>query len=208
MRNVKRIGCIGQCAALSIQIKSTISQSQSQSPFMCLFFFCRGVRGSCFMSCLVPKSVGLQRNLHLWGEAVWTHQTDRDLCEDRHEADCTHSTRHAPLGEAERTKEVKLQRLAQAILLITIWSLFPPTRLRALRAISLFHLYFICHSQLTSNVGSLSLQQKLPLPVSHCLSHENLHSDLADNRLQNSHISLMYVNIYNIRFSDDQMHVC
>lgn len=138
---------------------SEVRESVS-APFKCLFFFCWGVRGSCFMSCLVLKSVGLQRASHLCEEKLWTHQTDRELCEDRHEADCTHSTRHGPLGEAERTKEVKLLRLAEAILLITIWSLFFPARLRALRAITLFRLYSVCHSQLTSNVGSLSLWQK------------------------------------------------
>ncbi len=189
MKNVKHIGCISCCSVFPIQIKSiTCLKSESQSrPLSSVCFSSAGcVRGSCFMSCLVLKSVGLQRASHLCEEKLWTHQTDRELCEDRHEADCTHSTRHGPLGEAERTKEVKLLRLAEAILLITIWSLFffrPSPSLTCHHAFpSLFRLPlstdFKCGKPLPPT------EKKLPLPLSRCLSREDLHSDLADNRLQ------------------------
>lgn len=109
-----------------------------------VFVFLLGCEGFLFyvMSC-AEVCMGLQRDSHLCEEMLWTHHADRELCEDRHEAVCTHSTRHCPLGDAERTKEVKLPCLAKAILLITIWSLFsrPSPSLTCHDALpSLFHL--------------------------------------------------------------------
>lgn len=90
-----------------------------------VFVFLLGCEGFLFyVMSRAEVCMWLQRDSHLCEEKLWTHQADRELCEDRHEAVCTHSTRHGPLGEAERTKEVKLPCLAKAILLITIWSLF------------------------------------------------------------------------------------
>ncbi len=187
---------------------SEVRESVS-APFKCLFFFCWGVRGSCFMSCLVLKSVGLQRASHLCEEKLWTHQTDRELCEDRHEADCTHSTRHGPLGEAERTKEVKLLRLAEAILLITIWSLFFLPPVSEPYVPSRFSVFIPFATLNWLQMWEASPSDRKEAAVASFPLSQPWRSAFWSGRQSsaNSHISLMYVNIYNIRFSDDQMHV-
>ncbi len=146
--------------------------------------------------------------LTLCEEKLWTHQTTGALWRQAMKADCTHSTRHGPLGEAERTKEVKLLRRAEAILLITIWSLFffrPSPSLTCHHAFpSLFRLPlstdFKCGKPLPPTEKAAVASFPLSQPWRSAFWSGRQSS-------ANSHISLMYVNIYNIRFSDDQMHV-